>query len=77
MKNSTQLLQDLHNKLQIANYELREINFDEQLLEWETTNAPTLPALIEHIEPYHQLWHIAFTFHQRHDLWFHGTRFYL
>ena len=49
MKHSTQLLQDLHRNLQVAKTELEEINFDEELFEWETTKAPTLPALIEHM----------------------------
>lgn len=49
MKNSTQLLQNLHRNLHIAKTELEEINLDEELLEWEITKAPTLPALIEHM----------------------------
>jgi len=72
MKISTTLLQDLHQKLQAAQLELEEINNDEALLEWPVTDVPTLPALIQLIEPYCQLWHVAHKFHESHDVWFHG-----
>lgn len=72
MRSSTTLLQDLHLKLQAAKIELEEINSDESLLEWPVTDVPTLPSLIELIEPYYQLWHVAYKFHQSHDVWFHG-----
>lgn len=72
MRSSTALLQDLHQKLQSASKELSEINFDEKLLEWPITQVPTLPTLVELIEPYYQLWHVAYKFHQSHDIWFHG-----
>lgn len=72
MMSSTTLLQDLHQKLQAAQFELEEINNDEALLEWSVTDVPTLPALIQLIEPYYQLWHVAYKFHESHDVWFHG-----
>lgn len=72
MKQSTALLHDLHLKLQAAKAELAEINRDEALLEWPKTLAPDLPSLIELIDPYYQLWHVAYKFHQCHDKWFHG-----
>lgn len=72
MKNSTALLHDLHLKLQAASVELGEINHDEALLEWPTTEAPSLPSLIKQIDPYYQLWHVAFKFHQSYNVWFHG-----
>ena len=72
MKHSTALLHDLHLKLQTAKNELSLINHDEALLEWTTTLAPDLPILIEQIDPYYQLWHVAYKFHQCHDKWFHG-----
>jgi hypothetical protein len=72
MKNSTTLLQDLHQKLQAAQLDLEEINNDEALLEFPVTDVPTLPALIQLIEPYYQLWHVAHKFHESHDVWFHG-----
>ena len=72
MRYSTALLQDLHVKLQKASEELTIINIDEKLLEWPPTDVPTLPALIQLIEPYYQLWHVAYKFHQSHDVWFHG-----
>lgn len=72
MRTCTNVLQDLHEKLQAANVELGEINFNENLLEWPITEVPTLPLLIENIEPYYQLWHVAYKFHLSHDIWFHG-----
>lgn len=72
MKTSTALLQDLHQKLQAAQVELEEINFDERLLNWTITQAPILPYLVELIDPYYQLWHVAYKFHISHDEWFHG-----
>lgn len=72
MRQSTALLHDLHLKLQAAKVELAEINHDEGLLEWVITEAPDLPFLIDLIDPYYQLWHVAYKFTQSHDLWFHG-----
>lgn len=74
MRQSTVLLQDLHEKLQSATEELSAINNDERLLEWPVTEAPDLPRLIQLIEPYHQLWHVAYKFHQSHDVWYHGNK---
>ena len=72
MRQSTALLQDLLAKLQAATEELGSINSDERLLGWPVTEAPDLPQLIETIEPYHRLWHVAYKFHQSHDVWYHG-----
>lgn len=72
MRSSTVLLQDLHQKLQVAQSDLQEINRDEELLKWPLTKAPTLPSLIKLIEPYYQLWHVAYKFHLNYDVWFHG-----
>ena len=66
----------LHVKLQKASEELTIIKIDEKLLDWPLTDVPTLPALIQLIEHYYQLWHVAYKlFHQSHDVWFHGNRF--
>lgn len=73
MRQSTSLLQDLYEKLQAATEELTGINNDERLLEWPVTEAPDLPRLIKLIEPYHRLWHVAYKFHQNHDVWYHGN----
>jgi hypothetical protein len=51
----TTLLQDLHQKLQAAQLDLEAINNNEALLEFPVTVVPTLPALIQLIEPYYQL----------------------
>ena len=73
MKSSSSLLNKLHKKLQEAKAEYEEINRDEQLLGWSQTSAPALACLIEYIEPYHQLWHVAYNFHIQYDIWFHGN----
>ena len=72
MRNSSALLESLHQKLQEAKAESDEINRDEGLLGWPLTLASDLPTLIEYIEPYYKLWHVAYSFHQNYDVWFHG-----
>lgn len=72
MRTSSALLDALHRNLQAAKDEANEINRDERLLDWPLTLAPQLHSLIEYIEPYYQLWHVAYHFHLNYDVWFHG-----
>ena len=77
MKSSTDLLENLNRNLEEATEELGGINEDEELLEWPLTSASELPALLENIRPYYQLWNVAFQFHKNYDLWYRGTSYYL
>ena len=72
MRTSAAFLETLHRNLQIAKMESNDINRDENLLGWSLTLTQELSSLIEFIEPYYQLWHVAYNFHCSYDKWFHG-----
>lgn len=48
------------------------INEEQSLLSWETTKFPLLQAMVTLKEPYDQLWHTTYDFHQKYERWYNG-----
>lgn len=51
---------------------LQGINEEQSLLSWEMTKFPLLQSMISLKEPYDQLWHTTYDFHQKYERWYNG-----
>ncbi|XP_050716714.1 dynein axonemal heavy chain 3-like isoform X3 [Eriocheir sinensis] len=72
MKRNVETLDRLTVQLQEAMNELQGINEEQSLLSWEMTKFPLLQSMISLKEPYDQLWHTTYDFHQKYEQWYNG-----
>ena len=58
----------------------KQLNTEEELLEFEATQFPILQAMIAYKEPYDKLWRTTLSFHNKNEAWLNGNNvffFYL
>ncbi|XP_043945444.1 dynein axonemal heavy chain 3 [Protopterus annectens] len=72
MKNNVDKLNELSKSIDAAFQELGVINKEEELLEREVSQFPSLQTAFTNKQPYDQLWVTAYNFHVKSDLWMNG-----
>lgn len=55
----------------------KQLNTEEELLEFEATQFPILQAMIAYKEPYDKLWRTTLSFHNKNEAWLNGNRVFL
>lgn len=58
--------------LEKSSKEAKEINTDENLLQLDQSFFPVLIEMIEKMEPIEKLWHTAYEFESRYEIWYFG-----
>ncbi|XP_077305116.1 dynein axonemal heavy chain 3 [Lithobates pipiens] len=73
MRNNMEKLNDLDQNLNKALLEFEAINIEEELLEWEKSQFPTLQVAITNKVPFEQLWVTAYNFQCKSEEWMNGA----
>ena len=55
----------------------KQLNTEEELLEFEATQFPILQAMIAYKEPYDKLWRTTLSFHNKNEAWLNGNNVFL
>ncbi|XP_073447160.1 dynein axonemal heavy chain 3 isoform X2 [Aquarana catesbeiana] len=73
MRNNMEKLNDLDQNLNKALLEFEAINKEEELLEWEKSQFPSLQVAITNKVPFEQLWVTAYNFQCKSEEWMNGA----
>ncbi len=72
MRSAVTAVDRLQEKTREATQQLAEINREEVFLDWDPSKYVLLDQMLELVDLFSELWHVALQFHERYERWFNG-----
>ncbi|KAI4456226.1 dynein heavy chain family protein [Holotrichia oblita] len=72
MRDNTEVVETLVQRLQEDKEEAAQINEEEQLLDFDPSPFMNLQKMLATVDPFDRLWHTVLKFHEDYDKWFYG-----